>query len=69
MAVVSKLEIIKEENLFNCKVMIIKVRFILITIAFFFTSFPVMNLRQLVFHCEKYRLFGYYFKGLSFFIR
>lgn len=66
MAVVSKLEINKEENLLNYKVKIRKVRFIFITIAFFFTNFLVRNLKQLRFRCEKYRLFGYYSKGLSF---
>lgn len=48
MAVVSKLEIFKEENLFNYKVMNIKVHFIFIAIAFFFTSFQVMNLWPIV---------------------
>lgn len=66
MAVISKLEIIKGEKPLNYKDMIIKVRYLFITIAFFFTKFPVMILRQLTFLCKKYRLFGYYFKGLSF---
>lgn len=61
MAVVSKLEINKKENLLSYESMIIKVLFIFITIAFFFTSFPVMNLQQLTSHCEKIQAIGYYF--------